>query len=254
MSSPNHYDTLGLDRRCTTAQVRAAYRRLVKQHHPDVNHTEPDATMRVQALNTAHATLSDPVRRADYDRGLDEDYPAGPSVRSGKQRDIAQDVMLRVEDFLRGATLTIRVNDPANPHGSESYELEVPADTAPGTKFRVPRAEPFSGSCVVARLRVLPSGRFRARGSDLRTDLRISATRAASGGTETVSGANGRMVRVTIPAGVTRGAVLRVTDEGLPKPRGGRGDLLVRVTYRVEVNVSRGAKRTSSSYRRILGR
>jgi DnaJ-class molecular chaperone len=249
VSSANHYDTLGLDRRCTTAQIRAAYRRLVKQHHPDVNHTEPDATRRVQALNTAHATLSDPVRRADYDRGLDEDNPAGPSVRSGKQRDIAQDVMLRVEEFLRGATLTIRVNDPASPHGAESYELEVPADTAPGTRFRLPRTEPFSGSCVVARLRVLPGGRFRARGSDLRTDLRINAKLAASGGSEAIPGAHGRMVRVTIPAGVTRGAVLRVTGEGLPKPRGGRGDLLVRVTYRVEVQVSRGAKRPNSSRR-----
>jgi len=254
VSSANHYDTLGLDRRCTTAQIRAAYRRLVKQHHPDVNHTEPDATRRVQALNTAHATLSDPVRRADYDRGLDEDNPAGPSVPSGRQRDIAQDVMLRVEEFIRGATLTIRVNDPANPHGAESYELEVPPETAPSAKFRVPRAEPFTGSFVVVRLRALPGGRFRARGSDLRTDLRISAARATSGGSEAIPVANGRMVRVTIPAGVTRGAVLRVTGEGLPKPRGGRGDLLVRVTYRVEVNVSRGAKRTSSSHRRILGR
>lgn len=254
MSSANHYDTLGLDRRCTTAQIRAAYRRLVKQHHPDVNHIQPDATIRVQALNTAQATLSDPIRRAAYDCELDESVSAGPAAPTGRQRDIAQDVMLRVEDFLRGATLSIRVNDPANPLGSESYELEVPPDTAPGTKFRVPRAEPFFGSCIVARLRVLPGGRFRARGSDLRTDLRISAKLAASGGSEAIPVANGRMVRVTIPAGVTRGEVLRVTGEGLPKPHGGRGDLLVRVTYRVEVNVSRGAKRTSSSHRRILGR
>jgi DnaJ-class molecular chaperone len=62
------------------------------------------------------------------------------------------------------------------------------------------------------------------------------------------------MVRVTIPAGVARGAVLRVTGEGLPKPRGGRGDLLVRVTYRVEVKVSRGAKQPSSSRRLGWGR
>ena len=254
MSAPNHYDTLGLDRRCTTAQIRAAYRRLVKQHHPDVNHTAPDATLRAQALNTAHATLSDPARRADYDRELDGDISGGPTVPSGRQRDIAQDVTLRVEEFFRGATLTIRVNDPANPHGAESYELEVPPETAPGTKFRVPRAEPFAGGFVVVRMRVLPGGRLRARGSDLRTDLRISAARAASGGSEMILGASGRMVRVTIPNGVGRGEVLRVTGEGLPKPRGGRGDLLVRVTYRVEVKVSRGAKGTSSSHRRILGR
>ena len=254
MSAQNHYDTLGLDRRCTTAQIRAAYRRLVKEHHPDVNHTAPEATRRVQALNTAHAALSDSVRRAEYDRELDGENPAAATVRGGKHRDIAQDVMLRIEEFFRGTALNIRVNDPANPQGAESYELEVPPDTAPGTKFRLLRAEEFSGSCVVVRLRVLPGGRFRARGSDLRTDLRISAPRAASGGSETIPGANGRMVRVTIPAGVTRGAVLRVPGEGLPKPRGGRGDLLVRVTYRVEVKISRGAKRPNSSSRRMLER
>jgi DnaJ-class molecular chaperone len=254
VSAQNHYDTLGLGRRCTTAQIRAAYRRLVKEHHPDVNHTAPEATRCAQALNTAHAALSDPVRRAEYDRELDGENPAGATVQGGKHRDIAQDVMLRVEDFFRGTSLTIRVNDPANPQGAESYELEVPPDTAPGTKFRLPRVEEFSGSCVVVRLRVLPGARFRARGSDLRTDLRISATRAASGGSETIPGANGRMVRVTIPAGVTRGAVLRVPGEGLPKPRGGRGDLLVRVTYRVEVKISRGAKRPSASGRLGWGR
>ena len=254
MSAQNHYDTLGLDRRCTTAQIRVAYRRLVKEHHPDVNHTAPEATRRAQALNTAHAALSDPVRRAEYDRELDGENPAGATVQGRKHRDIAQDVMLRVEDFFRGTSLTIRVSDPANPQGAESYELEVPPDTAPGTKFRLPRVEEFSGSCVVVRLRVLPGGRLRARGSDLRTDLRISATRAASGGSETIPGANGRMVRVTIPAGVMRGAALRVPGEGLPKPRGGRGDLLVRVTYRVEVKISRGAKRPSASGRLGWGR
>ena len=254
MSAQNHYDTLGLDRRCTTAQIRAAYRRLVKEHHPDVNHTAPEATRRVQALNTAHAALSDSVRRAEYDRELDGENPAGATVQGGRHRNIAQDVMLRVEDFFRGTSLNIRVNDPANPQGAESYELEVPPDTAPGTTFRLLRAEEFSGSCVVVRLRVLPGGRFRARGSDLRTDLRISAPRAASGGSETIPGANGRMVRVTIPAGVMRGAALRVPGEGLPKPRGGRGDLLVRVTYRVEVKITRGSKRPSSSSRRMLER
>ena len=254
MSAQNHYDTLGLDRRCTTAQIRAAYRRLVKEHHPDVNHTAPEATRRVQALNTAHAALSDSVRRAEYDRELDGENPAGATVRGGKHRDIAQDVMLRIEEFFRGTALNIRVNDPANPQGAESYELEVPPDTAPGTKFRLLRAEEFSGSYVVVRLRVLPGGRLRARGSDLRTDLRISATRAASGGSETIPGANGRMVWVAIPPGVTRGAVLRVPGEGLPKPRGGRGDLLVRVTYRVEVKISRGAKRPSASGRLGWGR
>jgi DnaJ-class molecular chaperone len=44
---------------------------------------------------------------------------------------------------------------------------------------------------------------------------------------------------VPIPRGVERGEVLRIAGEGLPKSRGGRGDLLVRINYRVEVRISR---------------
>jgi DnaJ-class molecular chaperone len=44
---------------------------------------------------------------------------------------------------------------------------------------------------------------------------------------------------VPIPAHISRGEVLRLRGEGLPKPRGGRGDLLIRITYRPEVRVSR---------------
>jgi hypothetical protein len=47
------------------------------------------------------------------------------------------------------------------------------------------------------------------------------------------------MLRVQIPRGVGRNEIVRVPNEGLPKPRGGRGDVLVRITYRPEVRVSR---------------
>jgi DnaJ-class molecular chaperone len=50
------------------------------------------------------------------------------------------------------------------------------------------------------------------------------------------------MLRVYIPAGVSRGEVLRLAGQGLPKPRGGRGDLLVRITYRPEVRITRAGR------------
>jgi DnaJ-class molecular chaperone len=117
--------------------------------------------------------------------------------------------------------------------------LVVPPDTAPGTRFRLPREEPFEGGHITVRVRVRPGARFKARGSDLRCDLRISAQRAAQGGTETIPGPDGRPVRVPIPVGAGRGVIVRVAGAGLPKPRGGRGDLLVRLTYRPEVTVTR---------------
>ena len=235
------YATLGLDRRCTLEQIRSAYRLLAKRHHPDLNPDSPEALARSQALNSAHETLSDPVRRRAYDREIcGRGNAAATSLRTGRiERNIAQDMNLRIEEFLRGASLRVTVNDPVNPNGGEEYELVVPPETAPGARIRLPRAAPFAGGFVVIRLRVLPGFRFKARGSDLRCDLRIHARRATEGGTEMMNGPTGAPLRVQIPAGVSRGDVLRVRGEGLPKPRGGRGDLLVRVTYRPEVRVAR---------------
>ncbi len=240
--TPDHYATLGLGRRCTAEQIRIAYRLLAKQLHPDLHGNSAEANERVQGLNAAFEILGDPAKRKTYDRELSENELPRPGTNSARiKRDIPHDVHLQVEEFLRGVTLQVRVKDPANPLGEETYSLTVPPDTAPGERFRIPREEPFAGGHVIARLKVRPSARFKARGSDLRADLRISAQRATQGGTEMMPGPAGRLVKVPIPAGVGRNAVVRVNGEGLPKPRGGRGDLLVRITYRPEVSVTRGS-------------
>ena len=240
---PNHYAALGLDRRCTLAQIRAAYRLLAKRHHPDLNPGSSAAVARTQELNAAYETLSDPERRAAHDRELDAPKKNSTSARPAKiQRNISQDIHLRLEDFLRGTKREIRINDPANPNGAEIYELVVPPGTAPGTRFRIPRNEPFAGGLVQLRVKAQPDFRFKPRGSDLRCDLKIKAERAVQGGPEMIRGLTGSMLRVQIPRGVSRGEILRIANEGLPKPRGGRGDLLVRLNYRVEVRVSRPGK------------
>jgi DnaJ-class molecular chaperone len=236
---PDHYATLGLDRRCTLAQIRAAYRLLAKRHHPDVNPGCADAVARAQEINAAHEVLSDEARRRAYDRELDARSRAeAPGRESRLERNIRQDAHLRIEDFFRGATLDVRVKDPGNP-SPETYTLVVPPDTAPGTRFRIPRGGPFEGGCVIVRVKPLPGFRFKARGSDLRCDLRISTGRATRGGTETIPGPDGAPLRLPIPARVSRGETLRIPRAGLPKPRGGRGDLLVRITYRPEVRIAR---------------
>jgi curved DNA-binding protein len=236
----NHYATLGLDRRCTPAQIRAAYLALAKQHHPDLNPNSPAAVKRTQELNAAHETLSSAARRREYDRDLDSPNKSSILQRPAKiQQNISKDIHLRLEDFLRGTTREVRVNDPANPDGAEIYQLVIPPDTALGTRFRLPRAGIFAGGFVQLRVKALPSFRFKVRGSDLRCDLKINSKRAAQGGVEMIRGISGAMLRVPIPRGVGRNEIIRVSGEGLPKPRGGRGDLLVRITYRVEVRVSR---------------
>lgn len=241
MQSPvDHYRVLGLDRGCTRPQIDAAYRLLAKRHHPDLNAGSAKAAMLTRALNEAHEVLSDPVRRRAYDRELQSREKQARPARAGRiQRNIAQDVNLRIEDFLRGVSLEVRVRDPGNPNGTETYQVQVPPETAPGTRLRVPRTAPFEGGFVALRVRPLPGHRFQARGSDLKCQLRISARVAAIGGTEAMPGIAGAILRVSIPAGVRRGEILRIAGQGLPKSRGGRGDLLVRITYRPEVHVTR---------------
>jgi len=234
----DHYAALGLDRDCTEAQIRAAYRLLAKQYHPDLNSGSAEANGQTRAINAAYAVLSDAAQRQIYDHQLNAQKTAQPR-RTGSQRNLSQEVHLRIEDFLRGTTLQVRVHDPAQRNDNETYELIVPPETAPGTRFRLPRT---GGGVLTVKARVRPDFRFKARGADLRCDLRINAQRALQGGQESVRGATGNFLRVQIPARVGRGEVIRIVGEGLPKARGGRGDLLVRVIYRPEVRISRAAR------------
>lgn len=241
---PNHYATLGLDRRCTDGQIREAYRVLARQLHPDLNPTSADAHALTQELNAAYEVLSDPERRRAYDESLATTPKPKPSGRTAKStHHVSQDVHLRIEEFFRGTTLEVRVNDPGNPDGPEVYPLEIPPETAPGARFRIRREGVFSGSQVLVRVRARPDFRFKVRGSDLRCDLKIQAKRAAQGGFELVPGPTGNRLRVTIPPGIARGEEIRVEGEGLPKPRGGRGDLVVRVMYRPDVQITRSRGR-----------
>ena len=238
---PDHYATLGLDRDCSAEDLRAAYRWLAKKYHPDVNGGSSDAAARTRALNAAYEVLSDAANRKAYDHAREVEAAATrPARNGGLKRNLSEEVQLSVTELLRGTTLSLRVSDPAQAGVIETHELVIPPGTAPGARFRLPRPD---GGLLDVRVRVRPDPRFRARGSDLRCELRITAQRAVQGGAEMVAGPTGTRLRVTIPKGVARGEVIRIADEGLPKSRGGRGDLLVRVNYRVEVRVSRSPRR-----------
>ncbi|MEJ0090726.1 MAG: DnaJ domain-containing protein [Limisphaerales bacterium] len=243
-TATNHYTTLGLDRGCTTAQVRAAYRSLARRHHPDLNPHSSAALVYTQELNAAYEILSDPERRKAYDRELDASKKSAAKMRPVKvERNISQDVNLPLEDFIRGTTREVRVKDPANPGSVENYHLVVPPESVPGTRFRLPRNEPFAGGFVQLRVKALPGFRFKVRGCDLRCDLKIKPDRATQGGVEMIRGITGSSLQVKIPRRVGRNEIITVSGQGLPKPRGGRGDLLVRIIYRPEVRISRSPGR-----------
>lgn len=225
---PDHYATLGLARDCTAAEIRAAYRDLARQSHPDLHPGDPAALARTQALNAAYAVLSDPERRRIYDGELTRTDPVRPARRMSATR-LRQAVAVGFADLLRGTTLTIRVRDPAQPASLETVAIILPPGTAPGTIFRCARGGPDHHHTVTIRVQGRRDPRFKRRGSDLCCDLVIPPRRATPGAMTTLRGVGGQALPVRLPDSVTHGTVIRVTGEGLPRPRGGRGDLLVRV-------------------------
>ena len=64
----DYYDILNVSRDADEKEIRRAYRRLARQHHPDVNPGDDDAAERFKEINGAYEVLSDPDKRARYDR------------------------------------------------------------------------------------------------------------------------------------------------------------------------------------------
>jgi curved DNA-binding protein CbpA len=77
MGRVDHYTLLGVSSDASAREIRRAYRRLVRQHHPDLNPL-PDGPARFAELTEAYATLNDPVQRARYDKTLHRPLPPRP--------------------------------------------------------------------------------------------------------------------------------------------------------------------------------
>jgi DnaJ-class molecular chaperone len=67
MEQKDYYLILGLDKNAPEQEIRAAYRRLAFQYHPDRNKEDPAATEKMKEINEAYAILSDPSKRGEYD-------------------------------------------------------------------------------------------------------------------------------------------------------------------------------------------
>src|SRR3990172_10011765 len=78
----DYYAALGVARTASQDEIKQAFRRLAREHHPDVKQGDPQADERFKEINEAYQVLNDPERRAQYDR-FGTVQPFGADLREG---------------------------------------------------------------------------------------------------------------------------------------------------------------------------
>ena len=193
------YKILGVTRDATADDIRRAYRKLAKRHHPDLNPGDAQAEARFKGVTAANDLLSDPARRARFDRG-EIDASGQEQAPRSSWRDHA--------DTGAGRRYSAGAGDPPDWEGDEFADM-------------------FSSMFGQGRGRASDGPR---RGGDERYALTTAFLDALNGGTQRVTLPEGRSLNARIPPGTTEGQVLRLRGQGRPGVRGGpAGDLLLEI-------------------------
>ncbi|HZA41579.1 MAG TPA: molecular chaperone DnaJ [Actinomycetota bacterium] len=245
----DYYAALGVSREATAEEVKRAYRKLARQHHPDANQQDPDAAERFKEITRAYEVLSDPDKRQRYDMFGDERAGAGAAgfadfggisdlfqtffgggftgagARRGPARgaDILAEVVLTLEEAAAGAEREVTLDTLVE------CEMCAGSGASPGTYPSRCRECGGAGEVRTAR-RTMLGNVITATPCPVcgGTGERIDdpCKRCSGQGRVRVSDT----LTVGIPAGVDDGAQLRVTGRGQAGARGGRsGDLYVSI-------------------------
>lgn len=198
----DYYEVLGVPRTASAGDIRRAYRRLARKHHPDL-HPAADrakATEAFKELNEANEVLSDPAKRGKYDA-------LGPNWKAGM-------------DFTPppGA-------DPSRGDGGQWEDLGDFSDFF---------ASIFGGAPGGARGFSSRGGvRMEFPGSDVEADLPVTLEDLLSGGRRRITLDGNRNLDVDIPLGVREGTVLRLAGQGQKGTgKAPSGDLFLRLRLR----------------------
>ena len=198
MNYKDYYAILGVKKDATDKEIKAAYRKLARKYHPDVNPGNKEAEEKFKEVSEAYEVLGDKEKREKYDRFGDQWRHAEQASGFGGPGGF------RYEDF----------------PGFGGFDFQTSTQGGFGDFFEMlfgPRGE--------------TRARGPRRGEDVEAMIEISLEEACEGVTKPISLSTGhgeapRRLEVKIPAGVNDGSRIRLAGEGGTGPGGGqKGDL-----------------------------
>jgi curved DNA-binding protein len=229
----DYYATLGVPRTATEKEVKAAFRKLARKYHPDVNQGSKESEARFKELTEAYEVLGDPEKRKTYDELGSQ--PQGYEAFTGAGRPGGRGAAGGPQVEYRTVSpddLQSMFGTAANPFSDFFHDIF-------GRGSADARGAAGAGAGR-ARHAATPTPR---RGGDVEGEAEISLEEAFRGTTRTLelTGPSGnRRVEVRIPAGIKDGAKVRASGQGSPGADGGAaGDLLVRVRLRAHHTFTR---------------
>ena len=221
------YTVLGVSRSASEKELKSAYRKLAKAHHPDQNRDDPKAQARFAEISAAYDFLSDKERRAQYDRG-EIDASGQPKFAGFGEGGFAGGFGAAARGAGRG-----RAGAGAGASGSFSAE-DILKEFMSGFGGNGPRVrtstaegfDPFMAGAGAA------GGGRALRGDDANVTVAIKLEDAHKGASVPVHMPNGKTLSVKIPDHVEDGQQIRLKGQGHPSPLGGQpGDAIVTLKF-----------------------
>lgn len=252
----DYYDILEVSKSAGEKEIRQAFRKAARKHHPDLNPGDKASEKKFKDVNEAYEVLSDADKRKKYDRYGDNWKHAGQfesrygqgrspfgSGRSGGSGDFGSDlfgrsggragrtaavsrleapVTVTLEDAFSGSVHNLTISSFG---GERRVEVTVPPGVDTGSTVRI---APDKDTEVSLKITVSPHLRFERRGADLYTEATVPFEDAILGGETQVETVTGRL-HLTVPARSQNGQKIRLAGQGMPRLKDPkvRGDLYV---------------------------
>jgi curved DNA-binding protein len=195
MAFVDYYKTLGVERNATEEEIKKAYRKLARKFHPDLNPNDKDAHKKFQQINEANEVLSDPEKRKKYD-AYGENWQHAEQYEQAKQ---------------------------SRSQSSQNWQDY----TYSGEQGEGDFSDFFESLFGRASGRSSRSSQTKFRGSDYNASLNLSLRDAYTTHKQTFT-INDKQVRITIPAGVANGQIIKLKSYGSAGVNGGpNGDLFI---------------------------